>query len=143
MGRRLAYIRLFSFDIAHVPGSKHKGPDSLSWGPATKEEERERMENGRKEEQDIEESIEGALGMMSMSWHEEEVEWQLGAVLRMHVSGGQEVERISRWLLTMERPEGLADAEFARFKRGATKYLIRDGVLYRRSSKGVPPGKVI
>ena len=103
------------------------------------------MENGRKEEQDIEESesIEGALGMMSMSWYEEVVEWQLGAVLRMHVSGDQEVERISRLLLTMERPEGLADEEFARFKREATKYLIRDGVLYRRSGKGVPPGKVI
>ena len=64
------------------------------------------MENGRKEGRDIEESIEGALGMMSMSWHEEEVEWQLGAVLRIHVSGDQEVERISRLFLTMERPEG-------------------------------------
>ena len=81
--------------------------------------------------------------MMSMSWHEEEVEWQLGAVLRIKVSGHQELERISRWLLTIERPEGLADAEFARFKGDATKYLIRDGVLYRRSGKGVPPGKVI
>ena len=41
-----------------------------------------------------------------------------------------ETERIVRWLLTMERPSGMTDVEFARFKREATRYLVRDGILY-------------
>ena len=45
VGRWLAYIRLFSFDIVHVPGTKHRGPDSLSQRPATEEEEEERKKN--------------------------------------------------------------------------------------------------
>jgi len=48
VGRWLAYIRLFSFDIVHIPGTKHKGPDSLSRRPATDEEEKERREKGDK-----------------------------------------------------------------------------------------------
>src|SRR5205085_8725313 len=30
VGRWLTYICLFSFDIVHMPGTKHKGPDTLS-----------------------------------------------------------------------------------------------------------------
>ena len=33
VGRWLAYIRLFDFDIKHVAGVKHKGPDALSRRP--------------------------------------------------------------------------------------------------------------
>ena len=55
-----------------------------------------------------------------------------------------ETERIVRWLLTMERPSQMTDVEFARFKREATKYLVRDGILYRRpGNSGGPPRKVI
>ena len=38
VGRWLAYIRLFSFDIKHLAGVKHKGPDALSRRPGTEEE---------------------------------------------------------------------------------------------------------
>ena len=143
MGRWLAYIRLFSFDIVHVPGTKHKGPDSLSRRPATKEEEEERRQRGDKEEEEIEEAIEGALGRISAE-KEEDVEEELAMVLRKHGSGeDDEMGRIARWLLTMERPTGMKDdAEFAKLKREATKYLIRDGILYRRAGVS-PPRKVI
>jgi len=58
----------------------------------------------------------------------------------------EEAERIVRSLLILERPKGLGDGEFASFKREAMKYLIRDGVLYRRGRGGhraSPPRKVI
>ena len=42
----------------------------------------------------------------------------------------EETERIVRWLLTMKRPGGTMDVEFMRFKREATRYLMRDGILY-------------
>jgi len=64
--------------------------------------------------------------------------------MRMHGANDneEEMERKVRWLVTMERPEGMEDAEFAKFKREATRYLVRDGILYRRSG-GSPPRKAI
>ena len=44
--RWLAYIRIFSFDIKHVAGVKHKGPDALSRRPGTEEELRKLAEGG-------------------------------------------------------------------------------------------------
>jgi len=159
VGRRLAYIRLFSFDIVHVPGTWHKGPDSLSRRPATYEEEKELRENGRKEEDELEEAIEAALGRIRMEERGSEVglvdrngrkeNWEQSKVMAMHKSEGntgRETERIARWLLMLKRPMGLGDTEFARFRREATKYLVRDGILYRRGSgghRGSPPRKVI
>ena len=151
MGRWLAYIRLFSFDIIHVPGTKHRGPDSLFRRPPTEEEEEERRRNGNREETEIEETIEGALGRLSIEEEEAEVENSIGEVMSAHrgskeVDGEEqdETERIVTWLLTMGRPSGMTDMEFARFKREATKYLVRDGILYRRpGNSGGPPRKVI
>ena len=159
VGRWLAYIRLFSFDIVHIPGTRHKGPDSLSRRPPTSEEEKDLKENGRKEEDEIEEAIEAALGRLRMEdasgrvgqgdgVQREGNEW-LAKVMVIHEGEGRrdgELENIVRWLLKLEKPTRLGDKEFARFKREATKYLIRDGVLYRRGSgghRGCPPRKVI
>ena len=132
MGRWLAYIRLFSFNIVYVPGTKHRGPDSLSWRPATEEEEEERRRNGNREEEEIEETIEGALGRLSVEEEGAEVERTIGEVMSAHRGGEEmdETERKVRWLLTMERPSGMMDVEFVRFKREATRYLVRDGILY-------------
>ena len=134
MGRWLAYIRLFSFDIVHVPGTKHRGPNSLSRRPATEEEVEERKKNGNKEEEQIEETIEGALGRLSVEEEGAEVENTIVDVMKAH-RGGEEVdemERIVRWLFTMERPSEMTEVEFMRFKREATRYLVRDGILYQR-----------
>ena len=139
MGRWLAYIRLFSFDIVHVPGMKHKGPDALSRRPATAEEAEEMKKNGKREEEDIEAEIEAALGRIT---YEEETDWQVGKVLTMH-GGEEELEKIAEWLLTLRRPAGMSNGEFRKFKREETKYLVRDGILYWRGDNKAPPRKVI
>ena len=109
VGMQLAYIRLFSFDIVHVPGAKHRGPDSLAWRPATEEEEEERRKNGKKEEEEIEETIDGALGRLRREEEGAEVENTIVEVMNAHRKGNEvdgkevnEAERIVRWLLTME-----------------------------------------
>ena len=151
VGRWFAYIRLFSFDIVHVPGTKHRGPDSLSWRPATEELEDDRRRNENREGEEIEETIEGALGRRSVEKVGAEVENTIVEVMSAH-RGGKEVdgeeaderERIVKWLLTMERPSELTDVEFARFKREEMRYLVQDGILYRRpGNSGGPPRKVI
>ena len=78
------------------------------------------------------------LGRLNVEEEGAEVERTIGEAMSAH-RGGKEVdseeedntERIVRWLLTMERPNGMTDVEFARFKREATRYLVRDGILYR------------
>ena len=103
MGRRLAYIELFSFVIGHVPGTRDKGPDSLSRRPATYEEEKELRENGRKEEDEIEEAIESVLGRIRMEERGSEVgrvdrngrkeNWELSKVMRCTKAMGIQIER--------------------------------------------------
>ena len=132
VGRWLAYIRLLSFDIVRVPGTKHKGPDSLSRRLATEEEEEERKRNENEEEEEIEETIERAIGRLSVEKEAAEVENMILEVMNTHHGGKElgETERIVRWLMTIERPREMTDEEFARFKRKAVRYLVRDGILY-------------
>ena len=69
--RWLAYIRLFSFDIEHVAGVKHKGPDALSRRPGTEEELGELAEGGEEAVQRLEEFVDEELDAMWVSTEEE------------------------------------------------------------------------
>ena len=64
IGRWLAYMQLFSFDITHVAGVKHKGPDALSRRPGTEQELRELAEGGEVAVQRLEEYVDGELDAM-------------------------------------------------------------------------------
>ena len=64
VGHWLAYIRLFSFDIKHVAGVKHKGPDALSRRPGMEEELRELAEGGEVAVRRLEEFVDGELDVM-------------------------------------------------------------------------------
>jgi hypothetical protein len=65
VGRWLAYIRLFTFDINHVPGTKRKRPDDLSRRPGPEEELWELEEAGEEAVRRLEEFVDGALDIMS------------------------------------------------------------------------------
>ena len=64
VGRWLAHIRLFSFDIKHVAGVKHKGPEAFSRHPGTEEELRELAEGGEEAVWRLEEFVNGELDTM-------------------------------------------------------------------------------
>ena len=97
--------------------------------------------NGQRKQERIEEGIEVALGRIEY----EEKDWEAFGVREMsgEMENEQELEKIVRWLVTLERPAGMKEAEFRRFKKEATKYLVREGVLFRRGAGGTPPKKVI
>ena len=67
VGRWLVYIRLFSFDIKHMAGVKHKGPDALSRRTGTEEELRELAEGGEEAVRRLEEFVDGELDAMWVS----------------------------------------------------------------------------
>ena len=64
VGRWLVYLRLFSLDIKHVAGVKHKGPYPLSRHPGTEEELRELAEGGEEAVRRLEEFVDGELDVM-------------------------------------------------------------------------------
>ena len=57
--------------------------------------------------------------------------------------GEENLQRVGEYLETMRRPAGMPDGEFKRFKGFAVKFLLRDGVLYRRAKTGMPPRRVL
>jgi hypothetical protein len=188
VGRWLAYIRLFTFDIKHVPGTKHKGPDALSRRPGTEEELRELQAIGEEEVQQLEEFVDGELDVVTREKEqggEDEIVITGNAIEEEECSGfctngfhsfslcfllsfgraegiakngekgfcfffkkgvyeGDEgLQRVGDFLASMRRPAGMGDGEFKRFKNHSLKFLLREGVLYRRGRAGLPPRRVL
>jgi hypothetical protein len=52
-------------------------------------------------------------------------------------------QRIAKYLLTLEKPENLSQAEFRQLVRSATNYTVRNRQLWRNASKSYPPRLVI
>ena len=172
VGRWLVYLRLFSFDIKHVAGVKHKGPNALSRRPGMEEELRELAEGGEEAVRRLEEFVDAELVAMWVSAEEEEactgfcnsVSQSFSMSFPMFCGGeedrgdagsfcfsfnkamyeGEEsLQRVGEYLKVMRRLTGLPDGEFKWFKAFAVKFLLRDGVLYQRAKTGMPPRRVL
>ena len=72
VGRWLAYIRLFLFNIKHIVALKHKGPDALSCCPGAEEEMRELAEGREEAMWRLEKFVYSELDAMWVSAEEEE-----------------------------------------------------------------------
>ena len=168
VGRWLVYITLFSFDIKHVAGVKHKGPDPFSRRPGTEEELRELAEGGEEAVLRLEEFVDGELDAMwvsaeegackgfcnsvshsfSMSFPmfrggEGERRYVVGFCFSFNKTmyeGEENLQGVGEDLETMRRPAGMPDGEFKRFKGFAVKFLLTDGVLYRCMKMGCHRG---
>jgi len=51
--------------------------------------------------------------------------------------------RVKRYLSTLQRPDGITDRAFGALRGYATKFLIHEGLLFRRSKLNMPPRRVI
>ena len=172
VGRWLAHIRLFSFDIKHIAGVKHTGPDALSRRPGTEEELRVLAQGGKEAVQRLAEFVDGELNTIWVGAEEEEActgfcdsgshsfsmlfpmfcggEVERGNAVGFCFSfnkamyeGEDSLQRVGEYLETMQRPAGMPDGEFRRFKGFAVKFLLREGVLYRCAKTGMPPRRVL
>ena len=57
--------------------------------------------------------------------------------------GEESLQRVGEYLETMRRPAGMPDGEFKRFKWFVVRFLLRDGVFYRRAKTGMPLRRVL
>src|SRR5258705_10704901 len=119
VNRWLAWIRLFDFELRHVAGVKHGGPDAISRRNKGSESDGEDIE-----EEDIEETMDAALSMLFGESNYQD-DTRPGATLDIaskgwfantmanEVSPGIEEDipenfrRVIRYLTNFERPEGL------------------------------------
>jgi len=54
-----------------------------------------------------------------------------------------ELRRIKRYLLMLERPDRMTDKAFRAFVRYTTEFLVNEGLLFRRAKMNMPPKRVI
>src|SRR5437588_3793274 len=64
-------------------------------------------------------------------------------VKKADYAGDEGLQQAGEYLAGMRRPKGMGDAEFRRLKRFAVKFILREGVLYRRGKAGMPPRRVL
>ena len=132
--RWLAWIRLFDFDVRHVPGKKHGAADGLSRRPRTASDDIDEAN-----EVDIDDFIDAEMNCVRVA--SVRVTAANERVLLPEYS--DESERIAVWLTTLSRPANMDTKQFLKFKMHALKHLVREKHLFRRMNKNVPMRRVV
>ena len=133
MTRWLSYIRLFDFDVRHIPGNKNGAADALSRRlPAANE-----SDSDPESADDYFESKLYSVTAAPAKDYNAQIWFQ-----ETDYEGDDLV--LGRYLETLERPEGLSDNQFRQLRKKSHFFLVRNGRLYKRSKKsGIPPRRVL
>jgi len=113
VNRWLAWIRMFSFEIKHVAGKRHRGPDGLS-------RRRRSVEDSDEEEgvEELEEEMDADLAVNEVDSEEEgnnedEIEEDDDQAMP------DEIKKVTRYLTTLQRPANMTDKQFDSFRQYA------------------------
>jgi len=133
INRWIEAILMFDFELVHVPGEKHKGPDALSRRGFSVEEEEE--------------------GLEPITWIDDvallvtrgrrRIRGQSKRVLiSVRREGEEELDEIMRFLVTLQLPREMTEKEGKKFAQKASRYFVQGLNMYKRRSS-LPPQKVI
>ena len=100
---------MFSFEIKHVAGRQHGGPDALSRrGKAAEDSEEEHPE-------ELKASMDSDFTPAQLHDDDMPDEWK----------------KIKLYLETLLKPNGMTDKAFDTFKQFALRFLVHKGLLFR------------
>ena len=131
--RWLIYIRLFDFDVKHIPGSKNGVIDSLSRRGQGPEDE--------SDDDDPDDYFESQLYSVSAGSLA-----QTSPFTRVYLCEEYTDDDLvlGRYLETLERSEGFSDVDYQNLRKKSRNFLVRDDYLFKRSQKrGISPRRVV
>ena len=135
MTRWLTYIRLFDFEVRHVPGNKNGGADALSRRGRAPEDLTD-------DENDADNYFEAKLNTIRAAPSRSH-DVLVGVWLKDAEYMGDDLV-LGKYLESLQRPVGMDDEEFMKLRRKSKGFLIKNGYLFRKSRKcGLPPRRVI
>lgn len=132
--RWLAWIRMFDFEVKHVPGKTHTVADGLSRKPPGPSDIWE-----RDNEEDIDDWVDKQLNCVyaypAEVFSEEEV---------LYPGYSEEHQEIAKFLLNgMQKPSHLKGSNWTKFRKEALKFVVRERHLFRRATKNVSIRRVL
>jgi hypothetical protein len=135
--RWIAWIRLFDFDVRHIPGNRHTAADGLSRRPRVPSDDVDRAG-----EIDIDDFITDQLmgdiahvGVAPLEIAQEEQPLEEGY--------SEKSQRIATYLTTLKLPRDLSRIEGRAFKKHALLFCVVDRHLFRRKGKTIPLKRVV
>jgi hypothetical protein len=135
---------MFDFDVRHIPGRKHTVADGLSRCPRTESDDIDEQN-----EEDIEDFLDTELAILSIAPisvvpENSEKSEEFGTPIQIfNKTYSEELQHIAKYLTTLRKPKRLTASEFRQFRKKAMKYVMRDGLIFRRESKNIPSRLVV
>ncbi|KAF8802580.1 hypothetical protein BYT27DRAFT_7112008, partial [Phlegmacium glaucopus] len=159
MNRWISAILLFNFELVHVPGAKHKGPDGLSRRRKADEEE---LEGDEEAESWVHEVLGCGIWVAGFGSNGSVVQVLTTGEMRrsdedvtIEKKGGEEgyegylaiqneetrqkdreLEATRKFLETLDIPEGLTERIKKAFLKNVSKFFTRGGKLWKKEHKG-------
>ena len=133
INRWIEAILMFDFELVHVPGEKHKGPDALSRRGFTPEEEAAELEP-------LVWIDDVALLVEKKYVHEREQGKKVLMTIRKESE--EELDKILQFLVTLKLPREMGRRESRKFSQKASQFFVKGLNMFKKRS-GLPPQKVI
>lgn len=138
--RWIAWIRLFTFTVQHVPGKKHGAPDSLSRKPPTARDIEE-----RDAEEDDEKMIDRVFFDTFCVNNITVLDDTDPASTKKCLDGiyTPESYAIAYILTQLNRPPQMSTSEYKRYLRKSRKFFVKDRTLFRQAAVNAPLQRVL
>jgi len=127
MTRWLFYIRLFDFDVSHVPGNKNDATDDLSRHEKAPED---------KSDSNPDDYFESKLYSISIN------PFPSTSTAYIYLNEREYMDDdliLGQYLETLQRPDDFTNAQYQQLRKKSRNFFVRDELLFKRGRKrGLP-----
>ena len=139
LNRWIQGIKLYTFELVHVPADKHRGPDALSRRQPNPHDFNDREDDDWLDDIALYAMTDNNETVMTMS---PKASVNQSKHILSFLSVNQErdtlLQSIKHFLLTLETPEFDNLQAKCKFLKKAVQFFVKNGNLYKRNKKGMP-----